>query len=155
MQRNVIGPNAIVSIRARFPIQKERKFTCCGLGPRISAIVTSHNNALFAVERGEPIGIALVPVRFANPRRTISQKDILSHDIRIIGRHAVPGIAVHKRHRAALWTNYFYAGNFIMGIVKIEILPLMAAGHIDKITQIRRGKISQPIRHFDLYGQNR
>ena len=96
-----------------------------------------------------------MPVCFANPRWTIGQKDILSHDIRIIRRHAMPGIAVHKRHCAALWANYLFTGHFVMGIVKIKILPLVAAGHIDKISHIRLGKIGQPIRHFDLHGQNR
>ena len=92
-------------------------------------------------------------VGFADPRRAVGQKDILAQHVGIIGFHPVPRVAVHEGHGAAFDLQYFFARHTVVGIIRVEILTSVTAGHIDEITHFRIGQIGQPVGDLDLQGQ--
>ena len=116
----------------------------------IAVAVAAHDDALFTIDRGQPVGIGCNAVRRRQPGRAISDEEVFSCHLAEVRLDAMPDAAVHDGHGAAPGLEDQLARERIVRVVGVQVLLTVAARQYDKITHLVFLQICQPVTDLDL-----
>ena len=107
--------------------------------------VAAHDDALLAGERGQPAVVGEIVVAGGDPARAVGEEEVLALHVGLVGLDPVPEVAVVDGQRAGLHAQDLLAGGAVVGVVLLQVLGAVAAGHVDEVAHARRGEVGEPV----------
>ncbi len=152
IQRDMVLITRFVVAEPGIAVEKEGKFAQRRFGVMIAVVITAHDDALFTIDRGQPVGIGCDAVRRRQPGWAISDEEVLSRHFAVVRLDAMPDAAVHDGHAAAPGLEDQLARERIARVVGVQVLIAVAARIHHQITHLVLRQISQPVTDLDLQG---